>query len=66
VTPACNPPKPPRGKYPPLPPGYSPELRSLVASLLRQSARARPGVEAVLRLQYVRAHMARYARHVDR
>eukprot|EP00798_Chlamydomonas_sp_ICE-L_P008891 gene8891-3774_t len=53
-----------KGKYPPVPTRYSSPLRSLIDSMLKQNPKDRPSVDAILRLEYVRNHVARYAQHV--
>ncbi|KAG2502134.1 hypothetical protein HYH03_000622 [Edaphochlamys debaryana] len=53
-----------RGKYPPVPTRYSTPLRDLIASMLQQNPRDRPGTDAILRSEFVRAHVERYAGHM--
>lgn len=43
------------GAVPPLPPRYSPELRSLVGAILQQNPAARPTIDDILQTTAVRA-----------
>eukprot|EP00775_Hariotina_reticulata_P007388 gene7388-7597_t len=54
-----------RGRYPPLPSRYSNKLRSLVDSMLQQDPRMRPSIDDILKMAYVKQHLAQYAQHVD-
>ncbi|KXZ45774.1 hypothetical protein GPECTOR_50g567 [Gonium pectorale] len=53
-----------RGKYPPVPSRYSSNLKGLIESMLKQNPKDRPGAEAILRSDFVRSHVERYAAHV--
>ncbi|WIA11274.1 hypothetical protein OEZ85_011398 [Tetradesmus obliquus] len=55
-----------RGRYPPLPGRYSAQLRGLVGALLQQDPQARPSIDTILRMPYVKTHLAKYAQHVMR
>ncbi|GLI70234.1 hypothetical protein VaNZ11_015018 [Volvox africanus] len=53
-----------RGKYPPVPTRYSTPLRSLIESMLKQDPKDRPSADQILRKDFVRQHLERYASHV--
>ncbi|EFJ53307.1 NimA-related protein kinase 3 [Volvox carteri f. nagariensis] len=53
-----------RGKYPPVPTRYSTPLRALIESMLKQDPKDRPSADAILRKDFVRQHLERYAAHV--
>ncbi|KAG2435593.1 hypothetical protein HYH02_011885 [Chlamydomonas schloesseri] len=53
-----------RGKYPPVPTRYSTPLRGLIESMLKQNPKDRPSADAILRSDFVRQHVERYAAHV--
>ncbi|KAF8057765.1 Nek1 [Scenedesmus sp. PABB004] len=55
-----------RARPAPLPSGVSPQLRALLGALLAREPSARPSIDAVLRLDWVKHHLARYAQHVMR
>eukprot|EP01062_Namystynia_karyoxenos_P040538 TRINITY_DN29555_c0_g1_i1.p1 TRINITY_DN29555_c0_g1~~TRINITY_DN29555_c0_g1_i1.p1 ORF type:complete len:879 (+),score=228.04 TRINITY_DN29555_c0_g1_i1:193-2829(+) len=49
-----------RGRYRPLPPEYSKQLRELVQSMLMRDPLRRPSVAAVLQLPFIRARIAAF------
>ncbi|GLC55209.1 hypothetical protein PLESTB_000959900 [Pleodorina starrii] len=53
-----------RGKYPPVPTRYSSPLRALIESMLKQDPKDRPTADVILRKDFVRQHLERYAAHV--
>nr|AAQ64684.1 NIMA-related kinase 3 [Chlamydomonas reinhardtii] len=53
-----------RGKYPPVPTRYSTPLRGLIESMLKQNPKDRPSADAILKSDFVRQHVERYAAHV--
>lgn len=54
------------GKYSPISERYSPELRSLLTSLLQRSPHQRPSMSELLRQPFVLRHMLRYHDEVHR
>ena len=49
-----------RGKYPPIPDHYSPELRALVDAMLKRRPELRPSVAQILTMPYVKAYADEY------
>jgi len=54
------------GKFPPIPAHYSNDLKELVEALIKKEPEARPSLQEILDLAYVRRHMQLYRDHVAR
>ena len=54
------------GKFPPIPAHYSSDLRELVEALIKKEPEARPSLQEILDLAYVRRHMGLYRDHIAR
>lgn len=54
------------GKFPPIPPHYSNDLKELVEALIKKEPEARPSLQEILDLAYVRRHMGLYRDHISR
>ncbi|GMH37950.1 hypothetical protein BSKO_05834 [Bryopsis sp. KO-2023] len=52
------------GKFPPIPPKYSEQLKNVVNKVLSKDPDARPTLDEILNYDYVRTHMQRYAAHI--
>ena len=54
------------GKFPPIPAHYSNNLKELVEALIKKEPEARPSLQDILDLAYVRHHMGLYRNHISR
>lgn len=54
------------GKFPPIPAHFSNDLKELVEALIKKEPEARPSLQEILDLAYVRRHMQLYRDHVAR
>ncbi len=54
------------GKFPPIPAHYSSDLKELVEALIKKEPEARPSLQEILDLAYVRRHMGLYRDHIAR
>ncbi|KAL3137850.1 hypothetical protein ABBQ38_005103 [Trebouxia sp. C0009 RCD-2024] len=54
------------GKFPPIPAHYSSDLKQLVEALIKKEPEARPSLQEILDLAYVRRHMGLYRDHISR
>ena len=54
------------GKFPPIPAHYSSDLKELVEALIKKEPEARPSLQEILDLAYVRRHMQLYRDHIAR
>lgn len=54
------------GKFPPIPGHFSNDLKELVEALIKKEPEARPSLQEILDLAYVRRHMQLYRDHVAR
>lgn len=54
------------GKFPPIPAHYSDDLKELVEALIKKEPEARPSLQEILDLAYVRRHMQAYREHISR
>lgn len=62
----CQPLRVCSGKFPPIPGHYSNDLKELVEALIKKEPEARPSLQEILDLAYVRRHMGLYRDHIAR